>query len=403
MVRKFYFFFFLLFLGTHPNLVYSQTPKVETVIAFGTGANQSDALFNAKLNALDQIFGTFISTSTQIVNDSIAMNKVTSITNGQITNYEVLKTEKAENGVITTIRVSANIQNLITFCKTIGVEAKAQGSMYSDNLLTKLNNRDNEIKVLKNFVSTFKQEIPSIFDYNIKPEDPLKATNSDDFLIKVSCELSMNKNFNSVLNVLIDLINQIGIKESELPEFKRNNLEFLPIIIQSEDKITFKYLRSKESQKIILEFVKLIDDYLQNNALVRNDKKELRPYSRIGDNYNFLYYLNPNNTWDSYKFFSSSVQPLSIGKLTYKCDKGEESYLSSAIIKKYDLGSCFIISDSLLQSQKFEYENKINIETPFFVISSKCANVNNNKIKFIYNDWVTLDVMKKIESYSIRK
>jgi hypothetical protein len=56
-----------------------------------------------------------------------------------------------------------------------------------------------------------------------------------------------------------------------------------------------------------------------------------------------------------------------------------------------------------LQSQKFEYDNKINIETPFFVLSSKCANVNNNKIKFIYNDWVTLDVMKKIESYSIRK
>lgn len=275
--------------------------------------------------------------------------------------------------------------------------------MYSDNLLTKLNNRDNEIKVLKNFVNTFKQEIPGIFDYNIIPSDPLKATNSDDFLIKISCELTMNKNFNSVLNVLIDLINQIGINEKELADFKRNNLEFLPIIVQSDNQIAFKYLRSKESQKIILEFVKLIDDYLQNNALVRNDKKELRPYSRIGDNYNFLYYISPNNTWDSYRFFDTSVQPLSIGKLTYKCEKGEESYLTNAIIKKYDLGPCLNISDSVLQSQKFEFDNKINIETPFFVISSKCAIVNNTKIKFIYNDWVTLDVMKKIESYSIRK
>lgn len=95
MNRNCFFLFFLLVLLTFVNKVYSQIPKVETVIAFGTGANQSDALFNAKLNAMDQIFGTFISTTTQIVNDSIAMNKVTSITNGQITNYEILKSEKS--------------------------------------------------------------------------------------------------------------------------------------------------------------------------------------------------------------------------------------------------------------------------------------------------------------------
>ena len=114
----------------------AQDSKVETVVAFGTGANETDALYNAKINAMDQIFGTFISTATVVVNDSVAMNKVTSITNGQITNYEIIKSEKTTNGYITTIRVSANIQNLITFCKTIGIEAKIQGSMYSDNLLT---------------------------------------------------------------------------------------------------------------------------------------------------------------------------------------------------------------------------------------------------------------------------
>lgn len=380
----------------------AQAQKVETVVAFGTGANETEALYNAKINAMDQIFGTFISTATVVVNDSVAMNKVTSITNGQITNYEIIKSEKTTNGYITTIKVSANIQNLITFCKTIGIEARIQGSMYSDNLLTKLNNRDNEIKVLNNFVKTFKQEIPTIFDYKIVPSEPVKASNTDNFLIKINCELSLNKNFNSVLNVLIDLINQIGIRETELSDFKKNNLEFLPIVIESNDRVCYKYLRSKESQKIILGFVKLIDDYLQNNTLVRNDKKEFRPYSRIGENLNFLYYQD-NSGWYPYKFFTTYQQPLSIGKYTFKCDKGDESYLTAAIIKKYDVSSCFSFTDTLLQSQKFEFEGKINMETPFFVIAAKCVDYNNSKIQFNYNDWVTVDEMKRIESYTIKK
>ena len=391
-------FFFFIGLGS----IRAQTNQIETVVAFGTGANQADALYNAKLNAMDQIFGTFISTKTVISNDSIVMNNVISITNGQITNYEILKTDKTENGYIITIKVTTNLQNLVAFCKSIGVDSYIQGSMFSDILATKLKNKENEIKVLNSFLETFKKEIPTLFDYSIITSDPVKASNSDNFLIKINCEFVLNKNYNSILNVLIDLINQIGIKQTELPDFKKNNLEYLPIFLQSNEQTCYKYLRSKESQKIILNFVKLIEEYVQTHAIVRNDRKELRPYSRIGDNFNFLYFLN-GETWESYKFFSTYNQLLSIGKLSYKCDKGDEQYLADAIKKKYNISTCIDISDSTLYSEKFEYGNKINIETPFFIITSKCVSYSNSKVKFTYNDWVTVDEMKKIEKYTIKK
>ncbi len=398
MIRFFTITLFILF----ANSLYSQTSKVENVIAFGAGNTQVDALYNAKLNALDQIFGTFISTTTTILNDSIAINKVISITNGQITNYEVLKTEQTVNGYIVTIRGSANLLNLVSFCKSIGIEAKIQGSLYSDNLSTKLNNRENEIKVLKNFLTTFKTEIPTIFNYDIKLSEPIKASNSDNFLIKVSNNFTLNNNFNSILNVLIDLINQIAIRENELTDYKRNNLEYLPVLIESKEQICYKYLRSKESQKIILEFVKEIDDYLQTHAIIRNDNKEFRPYSRNGSELSFLFYLD-NTNWEKYKFFNSEFQPLSIGKLSYKCDPGDENYLTEVIRKKYNFSPCFVLNDTTLKSQKFQFENKVNIETPFFVISSKCALESNFSIQFTYHDWVTVQEMKKVESYTIKK
>jgi hypothetical protein len=398
-MKKLLFGLFYIGIWFHTN---AQTNQIETVVAFGTGANQADALYNAKLNAMDQIFGTFISTKTVISNDSIVMNNVISITNGQITNYEILKTDKTENGYIITIKVSTNLQNLVAFCKSIGVDSYIQGSMFSDILATKLKNKENEIKVLNSFLETFKKEIPTLFDYSIITSDPVKASNSDNFLIKINCEFVLNKNYNSILNVLIDLINQIGIKPTELPDFKKNNLDYLPIFLQSNEQACYKYLRSKESQKIILNFVKLIEEYVQTHAIVRNDRKELRPYSRIGDNFNFLYFLN-GESWESYKFFSTYNQLLSIGKLSYKCDKGDEQYLADEIKKKYNISPCIDISDSTLYSEKFEYGNKINIETPFFIITSKCVSYSNSKVKFTYNDWVTVDEMKKIEKYTIKK
>jgi hypothetical protein len=398
-MRKLLFVLFYIGICFHTN---AQTNQVETVVAFGTGANQADALYNAKINAMDQIFGTFISTKTVITNDSVAMSNVISITNGKITNYEIIKTDKTELGYIITIKVSANLQNLVAFCNTIGIESYVQGSMFSDNLGTKLKNKENEIKVLNNFLETFKKEIPTIFDYTIKTNEPLKASNSENFLIKINCEFVLNKNYNSILNVLIDLINEIGIRESELPDYKRSNLEYFPILIQSNERTCYKFLRSKDAQKTVLNFVKLIEEYLQMHAIVRNDKKEFRPYSRIGDNFNFLYYLS-DQSWESYKFFSTYNQPLSIGKFSYKCDKGDEQVLADAIIKKYTISSCIEITDSLLYSQKFEYDNKINMETPFFILTSKCTSYTNSKISFTYNDWVTIDEMKRIEKYTIKR
>ena len=342
---KYFIITLFFFIGLGP--ISAQNNQIETVVAFGTGVNQVDALYNAKLNAMDQIFGTFISTKTVISNDSIVMNNVISITNGQITNYEILKTDKTENGYIITIKVTTNLQNLVAFCKSIGVDSYIQGSMFSDILATKLKNKENEIKVLNSFLETFKKEIPTLFDYSIITSD-------------------------------------------------------LPIFLQSNEQTCYKYLRSKESQKIILNFVKLIEEYVQTHAIVRNDRKELRPYSRIGDNFNFLYFLN-GESWESYKFFSTYNQLLSIGKLSYKCDKGDEQYLADAIKKKYNISTCIDISDSTLYSEKFEYGNKINIETPFFIITSKCVSYSNSKVKFTYNDWVTVDEMKKIEKYTIKK
>ncbi len=386
-----------------PFFAFAQDAKLETIIAFGTGVDENIALTNAKLNALEQVFGTFITTTTVIENDSIVLNKIVSITNGQITNYEIVKSEKTDYGYIVTIKLDANISKLVNFCESIGIEANVKGSLFSVNLATKMNNRANEVYVIQNFINTFKSEIGSMFDYNISTDEPIKASNADKYLIRINCSVVVNKNFNSIVNVLINLIDQVAIKQSELPDFKKSNLEFYPLIIVSENQICYRFLRSKESQKLILEFVKNIEQYLKNITLIRNDNKEMLPISRVGNNFNFLYYLI-NDNWNIYNIFNSSIQTLSIGKLAYKSDFGEEEYLTKLLITKYSIPECSVnITDSIFRTQAYIYENKTYIETPFFMINTNCLNNKFQKYQYVYNDWLTVEEMSKVERYTIKK
>lgn len=386
-----------------PFFAFAQDAKLETIIAFGTGVDENIALTNAKLNALEQVFGTFITTTTVIENDSIVLNKIVSITNGQITNYEIVKSEKTDYGYIVTIKLDANISKLVNFCESIGIEANVKGSLFSVNLATKMNNRANEVYVIQNFINTFKSEIGSMFDYNISTDEPIKASNADKYLIRINCSVVINKNFNSIVNVLINLIDQVAIKQTELPDFKKSNLEFYPLIIVSENQICYRFLRSKESQKLILEFVKNIEQYLKNITLIRNDNKEMLPISRVGNNFNFLYYLI-NDNWNIYNFFNSSIQTLSIGKLAYKSDFGEEEYLTKLLITKYSIPECSVnITDSIFRTQAYIYENKTYIETPFFMINTNCLNNKFQKYQYVYNDWLTVEEMSKVERYTIKK
>jgi hypothetical protein len=175
------------------------------------------------------------------------------------------------------------------------------------------------------------------------------------------------------------------------------------LIIESEDQICYRFLRSKDSQKLILEFVKNIEQYLKTIALVRNDKKEFSPVSRVGSNFNFLYYLS-NDNWYVYNLFSSDGQAMSIGKLAYKSDIGEENYLTKLLIAKHSIPGCQLnLTDSLFRTQAYSYEGKTFIETPFFIINTKCLNYKSEKFKYFYNDWLTIEEMSKVERYTIKK
>jgi len=378
-----------------------QTVDSTVVTAFGIGDTESDALYNAKINAIGQVFSSYISTNAELINDSIAVNKITSINNGNVQKFEILKTDKSGNGYYVTIRAYVNLKNTIQFCKSLGYEAMIQGDVMSDNLSIKLKNIESEKHVFESFFKVFKTELPNFFNYNITVENPVKATNTNNFLTRINSSVTLNDNFNSILNILVDLISDAGLPAAELPDYKRFNLDFYPVFVQTNEKTCYGFLRSKESIKILIKYFTIIDEAIQNHVVTRNDGKEIGPTSILGPGFNIFFYLY-NNQLSSYQFFSTVSQPVSIGKMAFKCQPGEEMSVTNYIKGKYAYKSCFAISDSVLLNGAYTLSNLVYFETPFFYISSTCNKPGNQYFKFVYNDWVSLEELKSINKYSLK-
>ena len=61
--------------------------KVAILTVSGSGKTQEEAKQNALRNAIEQAFGTFISSNTQILNDNLVKDEIVSVSNGNIQEY----------------------------------------------------------------------------------------------------------------------------------------------------------------------------------------------------------------------------------------------------------------------------------------------------------------------------
>lgn len=59
-----------------------------TLVTSGSGANEDEATRNALRNAIEQAFGTFVSSNTTVVNDELVNDAIASVSSGNIIEYK---------------------------------------------------------------------------------------------------------------------------------------------------------------------------------------------------------------------------------------------------------------------------------------------------------------------------
>lgn len=250
---------------------YAQDDKTVTLVVSGQGKTQDEAKQNALRSAIEQAFGTFISSKTEILNDSLVKDEIVSVANGNIQKFEIISEVQIPNGVFaTSLKATVSVTKLTSFVESKGVDVEFKGGLFALNIQNQELSAKNEITCLNNLKQTLMNFSASSFDYEIKVFDPTLSKSSNllyNVPIKISCRANINlKNW---VFLLQKTIIELAMPKEEVNNYMQLSKSSFAFQINGKNP-QILHFRNEESLKVLNEiFAHLV--YGIQNFEVRND------------------------------------------------------------------------------------------------------------------------------------
>jgi hypothetical protein len=232
--------------------VNAQDDKTVTLVVSGQGKTQDEAKQVALRSAIEQAFGTFISSKTEILNDNLVKDEIISVTNGNIQKYDVLsEVQIPDGGYATTLKAVVSVTKLLSFCESKGVEVEFKGGLFAENIKIQKLNEDAEYKVILNLCKVSKEILAKSLDATIKSADP-KRTANESFQIDLNVNCHTNKNYQLFCSMFKKTMKEIALSEEEVNDYRKlNTPTYIIRYISSNNIENIFYLRNGESYRAI--------------------------------------------------------------------------------------------------------------------------------------------------------
>ena len=124
-----------------PTVAQENTVSLKTT---GSAETKEKAVQYALRSAIEQAFGAFISSNTEILNDELVADEITSVASGNIEKYDILSETVNEGGTswFVTANVIVSVGKLTEFAQSKGVEIEIKGGLYATNIKQQKLNED---------------------------------------------------------------------------------------------------------------------------------------------------------------------------------------------------------------------------------------------------------------------
>jgi hypothetical protein len=227
---------------------FSQDDKTVTLVVSGQGKTQDEAKQNALRSAIEQAFGTFISSKTEILNDNLVKDEIVSISNGNIQKFDIISEVQIPNGgYASTLKATVSVTKLTSFVESKGVEVEFKGSLFGANLRQQKLNEEAEFKAILNLCETSNEILSNSLDYSIEASEPKKAERmirydpkQDEYQVLFTVKLSPNKNFDEFIKYFYSNIKSISMAVPEIEDYKKLNKETYYLKINETERYFFR-------------------------------------------------------------------------------------------------------------------------------------------------------------------
>lgn len=242
--------------------VFAQTDSKDvSITSSGSGKTLEEAKQNALRSAIEQAFGAFISSKTEMFNNKVVADQMASVSSGN-KSYEVLNESQLPDGSWgVTLKTIVSVDKLISFIQSKGIAVEIKGGIFSSNIKQQLLNEQAEIKAVAEMVGLLHEPMQISFDYVIKSSDPKSDEGGKNFVIPLEVSATTNKNIDFCANYCVKTLAALSLSSEEVASFQSLDKDIFPVEINYNGVATIFYLRKWSSIDALNTLISQWDAY----------------------------------------------------------------------------------------------------------------------------------------------
>ena len=238
--------------------VFGQDDKTVTLIVSGQGKTKDEAKQVALKSAIGQVFGVFISSKIEILNDDSLKDEIAYVTNGNIQSFAILNESQLPNSRWSVmLKAVVSLNKLISFVEAKGIAIEFKGSLFAANIKQQILNEQGEIISVYAMVELLHEPMQISFDYLFEYLEPKSLDEeSKIWAIPLHVEAVLNKNLDFCANYYIKTLSALSLSSEEVKSYQSLNKDIFTVVITylGVDK-TF-YLREVKSILALITFAR---------------------------------------------------------------------------------------------------------------------------------------------------
>lgn len=247
------------------NLCFAQdSTKTVTLLVSGSGKTRDVATQSALRSAIEQAFGAFISSKTELLNDKLIKDEIVSISNGNIQKYDVVsEAQMPDGGIAISLKAVVSVSKLTSFCESKGVVVEFKGGVFAANIRQQQLNEQAELIAIKNLCDVSKKLLSKSVEFDLKIEEPISYPNNpNEFIINITVNYHCNKNQQICYDYFLKTLSEIAMKSQEVNSYITIQKKYFEIYNVADDYNKFIHLRNIESINKIKQFLIYSNKYI---------------------------------------------------------------------------------------------------------------------------------------------
>lgn len=183
------------------------------LVVLGEGSTKDEATKVALRSAIEQAFGTFVSSNTAILNDNLVKDDIITVSSGNVKSFRYISEIQKDGKWYVTLQAIVSIGKLTSYVQQKGGETELAGATFAMDIKMKKLYKQNEEVALKHLMEELKVIVPQMFDYSIEASSPRASDNEYCSDLKVT--IRTNNNYTAARNLIWNTLGALCLKGEE--------------------------------------------------------------------------------------------------------------------------------------------------------------------------------------------